>query len=282
MSNVAKRLDSISGNLFFAGMIIIKAKYIPHALASTILNLIALSVYLMGYLLWFIATICYPNHPKLRNKWYGFTTFKEQFQISSLIGFLATIFCLVFPVFILPAAWLFVISNLFWVIGVLQQIRTTDLPTKTMSPTQEVDYLRYVVLITTASVVAAIAATAALLFPPIAPIVLSVGAVIGLCVSLVGMIYLARSHRGNGRDPSNPSYAAITNGLNEDLDLSPTMDPTPSAALDSETTPLGLEDNEEILYPSGFFNQCSDVLPVETDVVVDTQPTYNPPFVGNT
>jgi hypothetical protein len=189
-ARIAKHLDYISGVVFFGAFLISKPQYLPHPLISSISKLVGLCGYLIGYFLWFLSTLCYEHHDRLENKWYGFAEFKDQFQVTSIIGLVATILCLVFPIFILPATCLFAISNILWLIGEHHRNNTPNLPGEPLSSAAKNYYFNYVRLITTASVIAAVGMTIAFFCPVIALPVMAVTTILGIGLSLIAMIFL--------------------------------------------------------------------------------------------
>lgn len=183
MSN-ATRLTKASSVFFFFGFTASKIRYVPIVIASALLSLISLGLYLIGYLLWFIGSHIQTDHSKHDHKWYGFAQFKEQYRLAALLGLVATAFsaiALFAPVLIIPAVWLFLGSNIFWAIGEYHKLNHPPQNDPDYSQGHQLAYLSYAITMSVITLLAATSTTLILLFPPlIAPImivstVLSIG-----------------------------------------------------------------------------------------------------------
>ena len=169
MNKYAAKLDGAVSQLFIIGFAASKFRSIPIVLVSLILTLISLIAYLLGYFLWFIATLLYPDHPRKQEFWYGFAQFKQQYQLASLLGAIACIMCLLCPpLFLVPALWIFAISNMLWSIAEYHKLQHPPTDNPNYSTKQQTLYLRYVILMTAVCVLSAICATMAIFCPQLA------------------------------------------------------------------------------------------------------------------
>ena len=191
---LAKYLDYISGIIFFVAFLVAKMQHIPHPLISSVSKFVGLCGYLLGYFSWYLSTLFYPKQARVENTWFGFAEFKDQFQATSLIGLVATVLCLVFPVLILPATCLFAISNILWLIGEHHKNNTPNIPGRNLSSAAKSHYFIYVTLITAVSVMIAIGMTIAFFCPVIAPPILMATTIMSIGLSLVAMLFLLRSN----------------------------------------------------------------------------------------
>lgn len=109
-------LIKISNYSFGFGLFVSALSRIPFL--SEILALPLLISWLIGYSTWYIGTILYgKDHRRKEDSWYGFAQFRQQHQTAALLGTIATVLCFIVPTLIIPTAWLFTISNIFWAIG---------------------------------------------------------------------------------------------------------------------------------------------------------------------
>ncbi|WP_133127429.1 hypothetical protein [Legionella nagasakiensis] len=220
MKKQAALLDKISGSFFLAGFIISKLKNIPILLLASILNLISLIAYLIGYTAWFLATLFYPHHPRKREAWYGFSEFKDQYQAAAVIGTVATILCFLCPLYpslILPAVWLFTVSNLVWTIGEYHKYKKPPVNDEHYSSLRQETYLRYVLLTTVVSAITALAATVGFLFPP-ASMAILLASIIGNGLTVVALYYWKKSTFDEFKpdDAIHHSYTSLAEGLSMD------------------------------------------------------------------
>lgn len=167
----AKQLDKASSILFFLGFATSYLRFAPIVLLAALSNIISLFLYLFAYLFWLAACQLYPNHPALQEKWYGFAQFKDQNRTAAIIGTVALLCsaaALFFPIAVLPACWLFVISNGVWLIAEYHK-KQNPLPyEQNYSSKKQETYLHYALVITAASLVTALATTIIFFVPIIA------------------------------------------------------------------------------------------------------------------
>ena len=212
-----KKIDKASGIIFFLGILSAKLCYLPVALVSGVAYILSLVFYLVAYVLWLIATHFYPNHPPLRDRWFGFSAFRDQNKASATIGALAVIFSFVafaVPIIIIPSLWLFVISNLIWSISHYHKLKNPILQEDFFSRESQGSFLSYTILTTTLSLVTAVCLTAAFLCPPVAAVLLTVSTAVGIALTVVAMGYFAHYHLyGYYKQWKGQGYAGIMTNL---------------------------------------------------------------------
>lgn len=186
MKRHVKTLDSISGRFFLVGLLAAKLKNIPIFMFASVFNIVSLTAYLIGYLIWYTTAFFYHEQRSKRESWYGFAQFKEQFQAAAIFGLLATVFCLITPALIIPAAWIYTVSNTFWSIGEYHK-KASPSPEDTLySSVRQALYLRYALSVSASSGVTALAATIIFFYPAAAFVVLVASTTIS--VSLIAAI----------------------------------------------------------------------------------------------
>lgn len=165
----AKNLDTASGYFFVSGFVLARIRQIPIPVISTLLNIISLGLYLLGYLLWFISSHLYSDQLPPNNKWYGFADFGVQNRAAAVIGLIATgfsiaaLFC---PVLIVPASWLFLISNIVWAISEYHKLNYPPEEDKEYSHSQQQAYFNYALTMAVMGFVAALGTTIAFFCSP--------------------------------------------------------------------------------------------------------------------
>ncbi|MDI1351844.1 MAG: hypothetical protein PSV35_03600 [bacterium] len=167
MSNL-KTLEKVSGYLFFAGAIVAKIRYLPLTIVSSIVTLASLALYLAAYASWFFASHFYPEHKKHAHEWYGFAQFKEQHILAAALGIVATALSIAgifLPVLLIPAAWLFLASNVVWTISEYHKLNNPHPQDQDYSPTYQNSYVSYAIAMTSLALVAALSTTLIFIFP---------------------------------------------------------------------------------------------------------------------
>lgn len=165
---VEKILSKSSGGLFFSGFMLSKLQYLPFPVVSAAFRFISLGLYLLGYISWFVASLLQPDHKHHHDKWYGFAKIKEQFLLSSCIGFIGAILSVVavfIPILFPPAAFIFFLGNIIWTIGEFHKLKNPPGHDEHFSSTQQKSYVHYAVTTTAISLITAVAATLMVIFP---------------------------------------------------------------------------------------------------------------------
>lgn len=161
-------LDSVSNLLFVIGFAASRLKEIPIAILSTILALISIVAYLLGYLAWFLATFFYPDGGRAEAFWYGFAQVKIQYQVTAVIGLIASILCLTLqPTLIVAALWMFTLSNLIWCTAEYHKLHHPEVNEHAHSYDRQAHYLHYTICMTASCLVSCIAATIAFFIPAV-------------------------------------------------------------------------------------------------------------------
>lgn len=170
MANTAPWFNKASGIFFLTGFFTSKLQFLPDPMVAGVFRFLSLGLYLGGYSTWFLGSAADEGYKNQLNKWYGFAQLKNQYMISSLLGFAATVISIaaVFvPALFPPAAWLYAVANAIWAIS--EYHKSKNPPPKEMDPnynqSQQEDYHGYAISITAISVVTAIAATLIAVFP---------------------------------------------------------------------------------------------------------------------
>lgn len=185
-------LNKVTTFFFGAGFVFLKLQQLPIPVFSLVVKIIAFVLYLIAYSLWLIRTILDPDEKTTHDKWYNFAQLKEQFRLSALVGMLGCVLSILgvfFPVFLLPAAWLFLIGNTIWTIGEYHKINNPPTHDELYSQSHQSAYLSYAVLITTMTLITTLATTLIFIFPAISVPLL-------ICSSLIclGLGLLAWKH----------------------------------------------------------------------------------------
>lgn len=233
MSKTTKTLDKISSYSFFAGLIASKIQYLPATIITPFLNIASISLYLLGYSVWFLTSHLYPHQPPKFNEWYGFAAFKDQNTYAAALGIAATltgIAAIMFPVLALPAAWLFFASNSIWSISEYHKLKNPLYGDKNYSESYQKSYLSYALSMTTVSMVGAIATTALYFFPlfflPI--MVVSTLVSVGLIATAMGYWFDFTFNEHKKTPVANPSYETmLSHGSKKSLKLEDTHCPAP-------------------------------------------------------
>ncbi len=223
------------------------------------LNITSLTAYLIGYATWYTAGFFHPEQQRKREAWYGFAQFKEQYQAAALLGLLATLFCVISPTLLIPAAWIYTTASIVWTIGEYHKNVQPSLQDPEHSSVRQANYFRYSLLSAISSGVATIATTVAFIFPSIALVAFIISTTIVTCLMTAAAYYWLYCLFGTFT-PDNPpqSYLTMTQDLgspsNEsesDLDLN---DLPVSKSLFSNTTSLANNDDamSDLQISSGF------------------------------
>ncbi|WP_028389316.1 hypothetical protein [Legionella fairfieldensis] len=188
----AKRLNKASGAFFFLGFITAQLHHLSYILFLASVGLVSSGFYFIGYLLWAFACHLLPNRSGTNKKWYNLIQFKEQHRIAALLG-IAAVLCnfiaLVFPVTLIAACWLFVISDCIWLIGEYHKRKHPLDYEDNYSVKQQNAYLKYAASITISSLITAIATTIAFFCPVAIPIIVVVSTLIKVYLGIITLHY---------------------------------------------------------------------------------------------
>ena len=181
--------------------------------------------YLVGYVIWSVAALLYPDHPRQRDSWYGFAQFKEQYQIAALLGAIATIatiVCIIAPPLIIPTAWLYTLSNLIWSVSEFHKEENPPPGNEHYSSVKQALYARYALSVALSSTLTAIAVTTAAIFPAAAFMIITTTTVIGAALTIASFYYAAKSMLSDcPPDIVQHSYGVLSEQLSFTLDQQP-------------------------------------------------------------
>lgn len=227
-------LGKVTAFFFFSGFVLGKAQNLPIPGIPSILNLISLFFYLLGYGTWFVSSHFHPNHAYHAKEWYGFAQFKEQHLFAATLGILATsvsIAAFFVPVLLIPAAWLFLASNSMWSISEYHKLQNPNPADESYSHSYQKAYFSYSMTMTSISTVTALSLTAIAIFPALTlPIfILSAITILGLTavVAEVWLNYMFGDHKPTPVKPDSSLQMAQSLGAAATLEESPAPDPEP-------------------------------------------------------
>lgn len=155
----AQILNKASGGLFFSAFMLSKLQYVPIPLVSAVFRFFSLGLYILAYASWFFSSYFQPEYKQHHEKWYGFAKIKEQFLLSSFVGFIGAVVSIgavFFPPLLPLAACLFLLGNIIWVIGEFHKYRNPPAHESDFSITRQKSYVAYAATATSISLVAAI------------------------------------------------------------------------------------------------------------------------------
>ena len=209
--NHAKNLDNASGKLFLAGFMTAKLRQLPIPFVGQTFGLISYSCYLIGYVLWLIASRFYPDQPPKTEAWYGFTQIKHQNRTAASLGLIGVTLCLLsfaFPVLLLAGMSLFAVSNLVWSVAEYHRRQNPPQNEASYSPPRQNYYVSYAVLSTIVSVMSAAALALAVICPPIGIPALFISGFIGFTMTIAACYFLLNTPPTEDR--TKPGAETIT------------------------------------------------------------------------
>lgn len=221
MSHYA-RIYKASSLFFFSGFVVSKIQYLPvGALITPIINSVALAMYFLGYLLWYIGSYFNPDHPGIKEQWFGFAEFKEQYRYAAAVGTVATILGIIavfFPVITIPSVWLFLVSNVIWTISEFHILKNPPAYDEKYSAECQEIYLHYALSMTAIALVVALSTTLAFSLPAFAVPIFLVSSI--LCIGLGAFAFEKWLDYTFGKHPITPvsdSYEYLQYVLGRDL-----------------------------------------------------------------
>ena len=207
-------LNLISTDFFFFGHIASKLKTIPLAFISTLLHFVSLSAFLIGYAIWGICGVFYPNYPRKKEQWYGFAEYKQQFQLAALLGAVATTLCIIAPSLIITSAWIYTLSNIFWTISEYHKKENPPAQDLEFSSTKQNLYFKFSALVTSGTLVATLSASIIAIVPATTLVLSSFAMFTSTGLTVSALYFLGKTLLGNYQ-PDNiiHSYTKLTSGL---------------------------------------------------------------------
>lgn len=227
----SKILDKLSSYSFILGMIASKIQYIPINIATPFLNLTSLTLYLLGYFLWFLSSHFSPDHRAEYTQWYGFAQFKEQNIYAASVGILAalvSIAAIALPVLAIPAAWMFVCCNSIWSISEYHKLKN-PIKDENYSESYQQSYFSYTLAMTTMGIIGALATTLIFFFPTITIPALVLSGIISIGIGIVAAEYWVDFTFGDHKKTSSSttSYDKMNNQLGASVQLEEAHNPVP-------------------------------------------------------
>lgn len=231
MSNDTK-LSNASSYFFLSGFVISKIKYLPIALVSSVLNLISLLLYLIGYGLWFIASHFYPGQDKKQQEWYEFAQFKEQYLYAAALGLVATsisMMAIFSPIMLVLSGWLFFGSNIIWTIGEYNKLNNPPSYEENFSKERQNAYVSYALSMSVIGFITAVSTTAAFLIPVMAIPLLIITTIVCIGVGALALGYWIDSKFADSQPDItiDESYKQMSNNLGKKISLDPKPTPVP-------------------------------------------------------
>jgi hypothetical protein len=252
LNKPARILNAISGNVFFLGFLSSQLRAIPVAVVSGIFALVSLIAFLVGYLAWYLAALCFPDYARQRHQWYGFFEYKKQNLVSAMIGMVATVLCLCCPALIFPAFILYTISNSLWVIAEYHYKNNPNPNDENFSSKRQADYLYYTLFITLGTILATAALAISIFCPLLAPAVYIASTVICTSLTLISFYFRGKSLLGKYKpDNIEGSYQKLAQGLPSSAEASnkPELEAPMTSQLWSEPQAAAVTDTPESTAP---------------------------------
>ncbi len=210
-------LNNASGGFFFSGFMLSKLQYIPVPIASAVFRFFSLGLYMLGYAAWFFSSYFQPEYKKHKEKWYGFAKIKEQFLLSSFVGFIGAVISIgaVFFTPLLPlAACFFLLGNIIWVIGELHKYKNPPAHDENFSLTRQKAYVGYAATATSITLVAAVSCILMIALPFLALPITLFSLLIYVGLGALALDFWLDSYIGNHKKfNANSSSATVLDGL---------------------------------------------------------------------
>ncbi len=221
---MASRLDKISGQFFLLGLATSKLKNFPLKIISLLLGITSLACYLIGYSLWFVASLLYPRFARDKRAWYGFADLKSQYQLSSFLGLAATILCICIPSMLLIASWTFTLSNFVWGVAEYHKLQNPPPFDEKFSSERQSLYLKYTKFIIVASILTAGCLSMAWVYPWMGASLLLFSNIVGNGLTIAAFWFWTKSMLENfepDKKTLRHSYQAMAESLEADLEQMP-------------------------------------------------------------
>ncbi len=191
------KLDTLSGRLFFSGIILSRLSKIPVPVLKHILFVLSSLLYLAAYAIWNTSV-----HEDEQARWNLPYEQKKEFdrlfqhnhyyQLTAITGILACVSSLISfacPAFTIVAAWLFFISNACWLKAetiTLSQLEQNE--PNTLLHNAQKQYYQYTSLSTLASFLTPVMLTLAIIFPHAAAAITTVMMLYIVAVSVFAFV----------------------------------------------------------------------------------------------
>lgn len=222
----ASKIDIASATFFVIAFMFAKSQFLLPSFLAMISNLISLSLYFIGYILWSIAALCFPQNKAPKKPLLGIQDFKQPYLAASLLGFLATVCCVLAlsaPIFLLPAAWIYFLSNCLWCLAELHKMIHPPFWTAENPPQKQQYHFIYTSLICFLSFLSAVATTLTFCIPAATMSLFIASVVIGAVLGFVALSFWF-AYSLSGPTQKRLSYQDILVNLDADPMLIETSD----------------------------------------------------------
>jgi hypothetical protein len=224
-------LGKASGLFFISGSILSKGQNIPVPLLSSILGALSLLLYTIGYALWFVSSHFFPKNHNTVSDWYGFAQFKEQYLYSSVIGLVGCTFSMAaffVPALLLPAAWIFLTSNIMWSIAEYHKYQNPPDYDKEYSNSYQKTYLSYALVMTSISAITALSSSLIYFLPTLSFPLLVLSTLIIIGLNALGVeLWLKFSYCEHKPTPVTTSHQQMSSILKPAMTLESTASTEP-------------------------------------------------------
>ena len=214
LNQLIKFLDKISGYCFLLGFFSSRLRDISSPLIAPLMRATNLASYLVGYTAWYISSLFSKASTKTPSQWYSCTDARRQQQIAGVLGLIAAIFCIIYPLTIIPTTWLYTLSNIHWLLAERNKKNSPSSTDPTYSTQKQTIYYYYAACVTLVGLIAALTATLIFLFPPMATLLLPHATYLGLGLSVLSAGILAKHALGTYPPDPIPKHYANTSYIN--------------------------------------------------------------------
>lgn len=208
LKQLIKLLDKISGYCFLLGFFTSRLRAISSPLIAPIIRATNLASYLVGYAAWYISSLFSKASTTTYSQWYSYKDSRKQQQIAGVLGLMAAILCIIYPLAIIPTSWLYTLSNIHWLLAERNKMNSPSSTDPTYSTQKQTIYCYYATCVTIVGLITALTATLIFLFPLMTTLLLPYATYIGLGLSILSAGILAKHALGTyPPDPIPKNYA---------------------------------------------------------------------------
>lgn len=215
--NHKKQLYKAVSYFFFSAYVSSKLRQLPYAFFFPIFNVLSITLNMIGYSLWWLATYLHPDQSRSEFKWYGFAQFKEQHRISAILGIIASLFsflAIAYPVLLIPAAWLFLSGNIVWTISEYHKLKNPASQEPGDSYEKQNNLLSYSGIMTAIGFITALSTTLSICFPALSIFVIIASSLIYTGLGVLAFEFWLNYNIAPEVDPlNNNSYLQMSESL---------------------------------------------------------------------
>jgi hypothetical protein len=209
LRQLIKLLDKISGYCFLLGFFTSRLRAISSPLIAPIIRATNLASYLVGYAAWYISSLFSKASTTTYSQWYSYKDSRKQQQIAGVLGLMAAILCIIYPLAIIPTSWLYTLSNIHWLLAERNKMNSPSSTDPTYSTQKQTIYCYYAACVTIVGLITALTTTLIFLFPLMTTLLLPYATYIGLGLSILSAGILAK--HALGTYPPDPIPKNYTN-----------------------------------------------------------------------